>query len=403
MRRTKFTAAVAVLAISGLALAGCSSDAPESSAGGGEEGPIKVLVFGGIGAEGILANNATTSVTAAEASVTGVNAAGGIMGRQVEIQVVDDTADPTVAVTKLREILADGEKPVAVMNSGPSTVADAIIPILTQNEILSFNIGPTSTSADASVNPYNFDLSPSVPDYIAAFVLEIEKRKYEKIAVLHGSSAYGELFGSLTESGFTDAGYTVTGNVGYDNAALDMTPQLEALKETNPDVLVLESYGAPLGYVLQGLEKLGWDIPVMGNNSVSATGLIAVEPPTGVLGTDQVKNLTMQVFLSTKYDASNTKLVEAVDLMAATGPIKSSLILAYNFDAMWLVKAAAESAGALDAKSLADALVDPAVQSSAQTIILTKYNFQKDVHSPHSDPSEFAFISPGPLVNGQFQ
>lgn len=441
MRFSKVRVVSAVLAASALVLAGCgsggstdgsdtassssssapaesgedqatdaSSEAPSEDASSEESteeapsgDPIKVVVLGGIGAEGILANNATTSVTAAKASVADVNEKGGILGRPVEIEVIDDTADPTVAVTKLREYIASNGNPTVVMNSGPSTVAEATIPILTQNNILSFNIGPTATSGDPAQAPYNFDLSPSVPNYINGFISEIQSRGFQNVAILHGSSAYGELFGQMTKSMFEDAGLTVTGDEGYDNAALDMTPQLQTLQNGNPDVLVLDAYGAPLGYVLQGIEKLGFDVPIMGNNSVAATGLISVPPPDGVLGTDQVKNLTMQVFLSTKYDASATDVNDAVARMVAAGDIKSSLILGYNYDSMLLVKAAAENANSLDAEALATALIDPGVQADAHTVILKSYNFSADSHTPNSGPEEFAFISPGPLVNGQYQ
>lgn len=409
MHRTKFVATLATLAVATLAFAGCAGNSttpdtkPKPSDGATSSEPLKVVVFGGVSAEGILANNSATSITAAKASVAGVNAAGGINGQQVEIEVIDDTGDPTVAVTKLKELMASGDKPAVVMNSGPSTVADAMIPILTQNKVLSFNIGPTATSSDPTQNPYNFDLSPGAADYIAAFVPPMEEAGYKNVAILHGSSAYGEMFGKSSGEVFAEAGMTVTGNETYDVAALDMTAQLETLKASNPDVLVLDAYGAPLGYILQGIEKLGWDIPIMGNNSVSATALIATEPPTGVLGTDQVKNLTMQVFNSTKFDPADTAVNDGVKLMAENGDIKSSLILAYNLDAMWLVKAAAEKAGSVDAEALAEALVDPAVLKEAQTVILKEYAFTAEKHSPNPDPSEFKFIAPGPLVNGQFQ
>ncbi len=404
MFRTRTKIALAGLAIGALALTGCAADtaAPGGDAGG-DNGPINVVVFGGLGAEGILADNANTSVTAAKASVAAINEAGGILGRQVEIQVIDDTADPTVAVTKLRELINSGEKPVAVMNSGPSTIAEAMIPILTQNEIFSFNIGPTATSGDPTQSPFNFDLSPSASDYIDAFVPAIKERGFTKVAILHGSSSYGELFGKIANETLNTDGLTVTAMQGFDNAALDMTPQLAALKESNPDVVVLDAYGAPLGYVLQGFEKLDWDVPVMGNTSVAATGLIANEPPTGLLGTDQVKNITMQVFTSTSYDPDNDVVNKAVDLMAATGPIKSSLIPAYNFDTMFLLKAAAEKAGSLDAAALAEALIDPAVQKAAGTVLLTSYNFTADSHTPQIAADEFSFIKPARIVNGQYK
>lgn len=416
MQRIRGKSAFAVLTASVFTLVGCAGAAPEEEAPATDESsqeeeaavvnedPIRVVVFGGIGAEGILANNATTSVTAAKASVAAVNEAGGILGREVVIEVIDDTADPTVAVTRLRELMASDERPQVVMNSGPSTVADAMLPILTEEGVLSFNIGPTPTSGDPTVSPYNFDLSASVPDYLGSFVAEVGNRGYQNVAILHGSSAYGELFGAQSEETLVAAGFTVVGNQGYDNAALDMTPQLETLRAANPDVLILDSYGAPLGYVLQGIERLGWDIPIMGNTSVAATGLIAVEPPDGVLGTDQVANLTMQVFKSTKYDASATGVNEAVERMVAAGDILSSLILAYNYDAMLLVKAAAEAAGTIDdVDALAAALLEEDVQKAANTQMISWYRFTADSHTPHVAPEDFLFISPGLLVNGQYQ
>lgn len=403
-------AAAAGLLAASLALVGCSGgSAPEPTAPadtGGEEtstDPIRVIVLGGIGAQGVLQANATTSITAAKASVEQVNANGGILGREVALEIIDDTADPTVAVTKLREALSNGEKPALVMNSGPSTVADATIPILGQEGILSFNIGPSATSGDPSVNPYNFDLGASVGDYIRSFIDEFEQRSYEKIAILHGSSQYGEAFGAEAESASKEAGFEVTGVQGYDNAALDMTPQLEALRSGDPDVVVLDSYGAPLAYVLEGVEKLGWDIPIMGNTSVAATSYISTEAPEGALGTDRVKNLTMQVYTSTKHDPDDAEVNEAVNLMLESGEILSSLILAYNFDSMALLKAAAESAQSLDADALATALVDPDVLQNAGTTILREYNFNEESHSPNISVNDMLFISPGPLVNGQYQ
>lgn len=404
MRFNRLAAVAAGIVVSSVVLAGCSGSSGEEAGAGGEEGPIQVVILGGLGAEGILGDNATTAVTAALASVDAINDKGGILDREVEITHLEDNADPTVAVTKLREYIATEGKPTLVMNAGPSTITEAMLPILTQNKVFSFNIGPTATSGDPKVNPYSFDLGASVPDYLGSFVHEVGERGYEKVAILHGSSAYGELFGQKAGEMLEEDGFTVTGNEGFDNAALDMTAQLSALQQGDPDVLVLDAYGAPLGYVLQSLEKLGWDIPIMGNTSVSATGLIARPAPDGVLGTDQVKNLTMQVYNSTQYNPDDELVNEGVERMLAAGEIRSSLITAYNYDSMFLFKAAAEKAGTVDdVDALVKAMLDPEVQKSAGTAILTNYAFTADVHSPHVTADQFSFIPPGKLVNGQFQ
>ncbi len=127
MRFNRLAAVAAGIVVSTMVLAGCSGDADAGNGGGegGGDDPIKIVVLGGMGAEGILADNATTAVTAALASVDAVNDMGGILDREVEITHLEDNADPTVAVTKLREYIATEGKPDLVMNSGPSTITEA--------------------------------------------------------------------------------------------------------------------------------------------------------------------------------------------------------------------------------------------------------------------------------------
>lgn len=364
---------------------------------------FRVLVLGGLSAKGILADNSSTSVLSAQAGAKVINEKGGIGGRQIVVEVIDDQANPTQAVTKIREALNSDKKPHAVLNSGPSTIAQATLPILNQAGILSFNIGPTSTSFDASKFPLNFDLSPAPRNYAEGFLDHIKSQGYKSVGIIHGNSAYGEAFGNTTAEVLTEGGITVTAVEGYDYGALDMTPQLDAVKASSPDALIIDGYGSVVGYVLQGVEKLGWDIPLIGNNSIAATGLISKKPPDGVLGTDAVKNLVMQVFASTKFDPDASGVNEAVSTMKSLGEIKASLILAYNYDTLALMAAAAEAAGSIDAKAMAAALETDAVTEAADTVIIKKYNWTPDSHAANPDTDSMAFIEPSELKDGQYQ
>lgn len=394
----KAAAAAAALV---LMMSGCGGD----SAGSGSDGeePYRILVLGALSAEGVLGINASTSVLSAEAAVDVINDEGGILGRDVEVKVVDDQADPTTAVTLVREAINSDTPPDAILNSGPSTVAEATLPIIAQAGIVSFNIGPTETSWDPGAFPHNFDIAVGPQDVAGGVVTYFEEQGYKSAAVLHGSSSYGEAFGAESESSLEDAGVKVLGNEEYDVASLDMTPQLEALRAKDPEVLVLDAYGAPLGYVLQGIEKLGWDVPIVGNTSVSATGLVNTPPPGGVMGTDQVKNLVMQVFHSTVADPAAAETNRAVEAMLAKGDIKATLILAFNYDAVVLLKAAVESVGsAEDADAVTAALENPEVTRSAPTAMLSEYVFSDKRHAAVIPGTEFRFIPPSGIKDGQF-
>ncbi|NIH83886.1 ABC transporter substrate-binding protein [Amycolatopsis granulosa] len=393
----------AVVSSAALVLAGCGGAA---SSGGGAGDPYRVLVTGGLSAQGVLATNSKTSVISAQASADEINKTGGIAGRRIEVTVVDDGGDPTTAVTKLREAIAK-RKPDLYLNSGPSVIASATLPILQQNKILSFNIGPTNESADPGKFPLNFDLSPSPTDYAKGFIAHAKEKGYQKIGILYGSTSYGASFVREMHQALTAAGLQVVGEQQFDAKALDMTPQLQNLRGSSPDAIAMTAYGAPVGYVLKSLAKIGWTVPVLGDTAVSATSLVSTPPPDGVLGTDQVANLMMEVFDSTVYDPADTSVNTAVAAMKAKaegGVIPSTLINAYNYDALALVAAAAADVGkADDPSAIAKAIEKPEVLARAKTAILHDYHYSATSHSPNATADAFVFIKPSRLDSGQFR
>jgi branched-chain amino acid transport system substrate-binding protein len=363
------------------------------------------MVSVGLSAQGTLGRNAAMAAQSVKASADVLNKAGGIGGKKLQVDVVDDQGNPTTAVTKLQDAINSGKKPLVWLDSGPSNLAAAVLPILTQNKILSYNIAPTADSADASKFPYNFDLSPSPTSYAKAFCPFAKQQGHSKIAILYSDDAYGGFIGPEIKKDCAAFGSTVTGIEKYDPTALDMTPQLQKLHGGNPDTIVLVAYGAPVGYVLKGLTKLGWNIPVLGDTAVSASDIVATPPPAGLLGTPEVTNLHMEVFQSTAYkpaaqqpEALNTMLKE----LKAQGPIPASLILAYDYDGLQLLAAAAKKSGDVsDGPALAKA-IEGLGEGDASTAVLPRYFFTAQNHSPNPPATAFTFVKPTKLVDGQF-
>lgn len=392
---------VAVAALAALSLASCSSSGNTPSSSSSSSTPYRVLVLGGL-SNASLADQASTSVDSAKAGAAVINKSGGIDGHKVVLTVVDDQGDPTTAVSAVRSAINSSTPPNLILNSGPSTIASATLPIISQAGILSMNIGPTPTSSNPSDFPLNFDLSPGPTEYMKGFVTYFKSKGYKTVGILHGNDAYGTSLGTLADSSLSAAGFKIVSNTPYDVTALDMTAQIQTVEAAKPDVLLLDAYGAPVGYVLQGIQKLGWNVPIAADNSVPATPIVSEPAPAGILGTPEVKNLTFEVFKSTKYDPSATLVNQAVAAMKAVGPIKTTLILAYNYDAFALVNAAATKAGSIDSKAIAKELVVSSVTSSAKTAILGDYGFTASAHAPNISGSEFEFIGPSKIADGQF-
>jgi branched-chain amino acid transport system substrate-binding protein len=397
-------ATVAALGSSLLLAAACSSN-NTGSGSGGDSGTVRVLVSAGLSAQGTLGRNAAMTVQAVKASAAVLNKAGGINGKQIQVDAVDDQGNPTTAVTKLQEAINSGHKPLAWLDSGPSNLAAAVLPILNQNKILSFNIGPTKDSSDATKFPYNFDLSPSPTTYAKAFCPYAKEQGQTKVAILHADDAYADALGPQIKSACEAGGATVTGIDKFDETSLDVTPQLQKLQGGNPQALIVVAYGAPVGYVLKGLTKIGWNVPVLGDVAVAATDIVVTAPPAGLLGTPEVANLRMEVFQSTGYREQGKQpaaLNTMIQALAAQGSIQASLVLAYDYDGLQLVAAAAKKANTTtDTAALAKA-IEGLGAGEANTGVFEQYFFTADNHSPNEPAEAFTFVKPSKLVNGQF-
>ncbi|WP_024795537.1 ABC transporter substrate-binding protein [Tomitella biformata] len=390
--------AVALVGVASLTLGGCAGGSD-----GVSDDTFNVYVAAAVSGPDQLAKNAKTSVLAVQASAQIVNEKdGGIDGRQVRVTVLDDGGDPTIAVSKLWEIAAGKSHPDLYINTGASTIAAATVPILTRNKILSFSMSPTDNGSNPESAPYNFDISPSAATYAAGIAEYVAGEGLQDVGVIHGSSSYGELFGAEMVSALEAVKVKVAQSQEYDTAALDMTAQLQSLKNSGAKALIVDAYGAPLGYLLKSLERLGWEVPLIGNNSIAGTSSIATPAPAGFLGVKEAENVIMQVFQSTSFDADNVLVNNAVATMADLGKIESTLIVAQSFDAIPMVAAAAAKAGNTNLEELVEAIEDPQVQESAETAMVPVPNYSATDHSSSPDSATFTYISPSLLLNGQF-
>jgi branched-chain amino acid transport system substrate-binding protein len=121
---------VTLLAIAALMLAGCGTKAtPTAVSLPTTAPPIKIAIIAAMsGTNAVLGDWMKKGVTLA---VEEKNAAGGICGRQIEIVIYDDEADPTKSVN-LAQKVATEDKVVAAWATSNSTSALADIPIFQQ-------------------------------------------------------------------------------------------------------------------------------------------------------------------------------------------------------------------------------------------------------------------------------
>ncbi len=300
-------------------------------------------------------------------AVKEINAAGGILGRPVEIIEADDQSDPTQGVTEARR-LATREKVDIVYGPIGSQISMAVLPVFNEAKLVNITVAGT-TAFTPQVGPYSFSLLPSAQAQgiqIVDFVVDSLKGK--NIAMITDGGGQAKAAAEAMKARLKERGITLAGAEEYASGALDMTPNLLNLRRAKPDQLILFAQaGQDTGRVIKNLNEIGWDIKVSGNISI-ATGYKTAVP---IAGPDTYKNVYSANYKVLTYcsnepvGASNfAKYVERIKAFAPDKFAKLSPVqVSYAYDSIYVIKHAIEGA-----KSTSGTAVAAWLESNAKSI-----------------------------------
>lgn len=381
--------------------AACGSSSGDGGPGSGGD-PLRLLLLAPTSAPA-LANNATNEINAAKAAVATVNRNGGVLGRPIELDVQDEANSATTAVTKLNAALTGTSKPAVLIQADSSPITSAVLPLTKQKKVTTFNFAQTADSGDPSKNPYSFDLAASTSSIGSAFCAEMKAKNIKTFAIIRNDTPFANGETDEVTKHCQAEGITSVGAEKFAVSSLDVTPQLSSLQAKNPEVLVFFAYGAPAGYVLQGVNRLAWNVPLLGDGAVIASPVVTTPPPTGMLGTPMETNLRAMAYASTAYSPGQPQPVsDLIAGMKAAGGIPAPLTVAYAYDAVILAAAAAAAAGTTTDGAKIAAAVEKLPPGGPKTAIFSSYRFSSASHAANPDPSQFTFIKPTAVVDGQF-
>lgn len=398
----------ALLAVAALAVSACGSsdgESASSSDGGGNE-PYRIVQLLGQNQAGPAALNAQAAAQGAKAAVAVLNAEGGILGHPVELEIIDDNGDPTIAVTKLQERLSNGTKPNLVLPGNTSAEALPMAPIITEAEIFSVQQASASALDNPTEFPYLFKVPPVPASWAQGLVEYAKANKVTKIAMIAGKDAFAQATAEATRTAISDAGLTLTGDETYTAEDLDMTAQLERLRATDPELVFMQGAGAAVGYVLDSRVKIGWtDVPLVADSTSAVTSLLNQEPPNGLVGTPATENVFVQVLAGaiTGADGANPGAVDKmVTALKAEGEIKLPLNSYFIYDAIMLAAKAAQATDTITDAKAQSAWLEKLTPAESGLWALTKYSFTAESHGPAVDASSTAIIAAAALTDGRY-
>ncbi len=323
-------------------LTGC--DKPASTPGAAT-GPIKVGEFASMtGSEATFGQSSHEGTLLA---VDHLNAAGGVLGRKMELLMEDDQSQAGQPATVVRKLIArDGV--VAVLGEVASSRSLEAAPICQQSQIPM--ISPSSTNPKVTaVGDYIFRvcfIDPFQGTVMANFARHTLHLK--KVAVLTDvKSDYSLGLAKFFKEGFIADGGAIVAEQNYSSGDKDFSAQLTALKAVNPDGIFVPGYYTEVGLIALQARQLGLNVPLLGGDGWESSSLI----PIGGVSLEGS-------YFSTHYSPEDTSAAvqDFVKAFRAKYNETPNAMAALGYDSAMILADAMKRAGTTDGAKVRDAL-----------------------------------------------
>lgn len=317
--------------------------------GNNEEGPIK---FGGVWPLGDITGDQGSK--AAQLAIDEINANGGLLGRQVELVVIDSEFNAEKGAAAI-ERLANVDKVDFFVGGMSSGVHLGQIPVLKTYQKVTMWTGAASHLAEQAVGPdqdWYFHLHPWDYNQGASYVTgwSAIAEKYPEISTARMFLAYEEgAFGSAsyaaTQTLFADA--EIDGEA-FKSAAFgggDYTAVLERAKAYDPDIFLWAGYDADALPMMEQAAAIEFE-----------PGLFVGAPPgwPADFGDSKLaENVSLYGMWAPSLNAvSDASAHFAEGYMAAQGAYPATYFAPLSYSAIMIIAEAVEAAGSIEKEAV---------------------------------------------------
>lgn len=312
-------------------------------------------------------------------AVDEINAAGGVIGRKIELVERDDEAKNERGVQIAQELI-NKEKVVATVgfiNTGVALAAqrfyqEAKIPVM--NNVATGSL----ITQQFKGQPDNYIFRNSASDSIQAPMIVEEavgRRGFKKVAILADSTNYGQLGRADLEKALELKGMKPVTVEKFNIKDVDMTAQLLKAKEAGAEAILTYAIGPELAQIANGMTKLGWKVPMIGSWTLSMANFIDNAGPGG-------EGARMpQTFIQEPTTPKRQSFIIAYlrTFKPKANRMDSPVSAAQGYDSIYLLAAAIKQANSTEGPKIKAALED--LKAPVEGVVTT-YNrpFTKDDH-----------------------
>ncbi len=334
MTKNRVLILLVVLVMIGSLLAGC-----------GESKTIKIgtilPISGQVSAYGIQTRDAV------KMAIEEINAAGGVLGKQLELIVEDDENNPEKTTNAFKKISAK-DKVVGFVGALTSKCSLAITKNAQAKKVLMITSSSTNdTVTDAGDYIFRACYNDSFQGQVCA-QFAFETLKARNAAILYdNTNDYSKGLMENFKKKFEELGGQIVSSESYAFGDKDFNAQLTKIKTTKPDVLFIPDYYSTISLIAKQVRGQGMTIPMMGGD-----------------GWDEITNNAGDEVLGCYYsnhyspDADDPEVKEFVTKYQEKYQITPNALAALGYDAAYILIEAIERAGSTDPEQIKAAMME---------------------------------------------
>lgn len=221
------TATVRV-ALATILLAGCG--------GAGDPEPVRIgatmSLTGAYAVQGVPAANGY------RLCVDDLNGEGGLLGRRVELVLLDDASDSDTAI-RLYEELLDVERVDAVLGSYGSTLTEAVAPVTEARRQVHVSPLAATTSIWEQGRRYLFMVLPPAELFLAGLIELAVEHGYTRVAIVHEEALFPRAAAAGAAALARERGMEVVLHAGYAVGTRDFGPILDEVRGQGAEVVAM--------------------------------------------------------------------------------------------------------------------------------------------------------------------
>lgn len=336
--------------LTALALTGCS---PSSDTGPGPAQGDTIRIGANLEMTGGQAAYGTGAVRGATLAVDEINAAGGVLGKQLELVALDNKSEPSESASAAQKLVDGGV--VALIAPTTSSCALASVPITNSAGIPS--VSSTATNPKVTVDEKTGEviansfrscfIDPYQGQVMANFVADNLGLRRAAI-LIDNSSDYAKGLAQFFREAFTAKGGEIVTTEAYLQKDTDYNATLTKIKVQNPEFIYVPGYYQEVGLILKQARALGITVPFGGGDGWASPSLAEIAGLPALEGT----------YYSNLYavEADNPVVMDFVNAYQGRYSEEPGMHAAMTYDTVKLIAQAITEAGSADPAAIRDAL-----------------------------------------------